>query len=80
MEPISKSILLAMAVNGQTISRNTSVSVALVAMIIGATVWVTTAFTSTEARLSNVELDIQEMKDQNTLILNYLYSSSPFEK
>ena len=61
--------LVGMAVTGQTITKNTSVSIALVVMLVGATIWATSAFTSTENRLMNVENDIKEIKDQQSLIL-----------
>lgn len=61
--------LLAVSSVGQTITKNTSVSIALVVMLIGATVWATTAFTSTEFRLSNMEDDIYEIKINQASIL-----------
>jgi len=65
-----------MAVSGQTITKNTSVSIGLIAMLVGATIWATSAFTSTENRLMNLENDMGEIKDQQTLILQSIQTKS----
>ena len=62
-----------MATTGQTLTKNTSVSIALVALIVGATMWITQAFTSTEARITGLESDINEIKVQQALIIKEFY-------
>lgn len=76
MEPISKAIILGMAASGQTISRNTGVSIALVIAIMGATAWVTKSITSTDLRLSGLETTVTEIREQQTEILDVLQNTN----
>ena len=69
METHMTALVMGTAQVGQLITKNTGVSVALVVMLMGATMWATTAFTSTENRMDNMEADISEIKSNQDVIL-----------
>jgi len=68
--------LLGTAQVGQMITKNTGVSIVLVAMLMGATYFTAVTFTSTDNRLTNMEEDIAEIKqyilgtESNALLLD----------
>ena len=69
--------LLAVSQAGQTITKSTSVSIALVAMLMGATYFAGVTFATTDARLDNMEGDIKEIKEY---ILNNGQSAFLFDQ
>lgn len=72
MEPLSKTILLGMATTGQTITRSTSISIALVILIIGATITITTIFNNLKNDMANMQLQISEIQKDQEAIFEYI--------
>lgn len=72
IEPFTKSLLIGMATTGQTITKNTSVSIALVIAIIAATSYVTSTIANTGNDISNLQQDVEDIKDNQKEILKYI--------
>lgn len=68
---ISKTLMF-MAMTGQTITKNTGVSIVLVIGLVVATVAVTTAFNTVENDISNLKKDVNEIKVQQDKIYTFI--------
>lgn len=67
-----KETLLILATTGQTITKNTSVSILLVVMLLGGTVTITTLIRDMQNDLSSLENDVKEMKNRQDEIYQYV--------
>lgn len=85
MEPVSKAIILGMASAGDTITKNTSVSILLVVGLIAATITVTTLMRDVQNDVSNVKQDVEDIKSRQNEIYQYVTgnplppNSTPYE-
>lgn len=76
METSIHAILMATAGAGQTITRNTGVSIALVLVLLGTAFWVGQKTTSTDFRLSGVEESIDKIEAKQQQILELLTNTN----
>jgi len=70
--------LLATASVGQTITKSTSVSIALVLMLMAGTYFAGVTFASTDNRISNLEEGLEEISLQQTVILQAIQGEHTF--
>jgi len=68
--------LVGMAVAGQTITKNTSVSILLVVMLVGATITITNLATKMTNDIENLKSDVAEIKIQQTVVYDYITTKS----
>ena len=76
MEHFVMPALLATASVGQTITKSTGVSIALVVMLMGATYFAGITFASTNNRISNLEEDIGKISVQQADILKAIQDNN----
>ena len=76
MEHFVMPALLATASVGQTITKSTGVSIALVVMLMGATYFAGITFASTNNRISNLEEDIGKISVQQAAILKAIQNNN----
>lgn len=67
-----KETLIAFALTGQTITRDTTVSILLVVMLLGATVTITTLMRDVQNDIANVNDDVAEIKSRQDEIYQYV--------
>lgn len=76
MESHLTTIALAIASPAQVITKNTGVSIALVIVLLGASIYATKAIVSTDLRLSNVEESIEMIESQQAIILKTVQNNN----
>lgn len=73
---IIEKTLFAMAISGQTITKSTGISIALVLAIMAATAWITNAFNSTTFEIQIMQKDIEEIKNKQNEFTEYVKNQS----
>ena len=69
-------ILLATAQAGQTITKNTSVSILLVVMLLGSAVTVTNIFNTVSHDIDNLKADVAEIREHQNTIIDYIKATN----
>lgn len=75
IEPISKSIIFGMIATGETITKNTGVSLALVLTIMGATIFVTNTYAHINAQLNQLTETVEQLQTNQAGILKALQNN-----
>ena len=72
MEVQLTAIAMVIAAPGQTITKNTTVSLLLVVMLVGATMTITKTFTEVSNDIINLKEDVAEIKVHQAAVFEYI--------